>query len=334
MSELAEVSSVDAARRALAQADSVARVKSVIDRAEVVRAYARKLQRPDWLAWAEFKVDAARHAGQMLAQLERGKTGPRPEWPDGSAVELPDHESANSEYRQALEQAGINERVGRRWQLIGRVPDDQYQAWKDDLHEQDRPVTERGAVEFARRLLGEPAPEVPAPEGTYRAITLDPPWPIEKIERLERTNQEDLDYQTMSLPEIGALPVADLADQAGCHVYLWVTHRFLPAGLDLLAGWGARYQCVMTWVKNVGITPFSWMYSTEHVLFGRIGSLPLERNGLRLDFAAPVQGHSRKPDVFYERVCQASPGPRLAMFERGQRDGFEVWGDEVIADAG
>jgi N6-adenosine-specific RNA methylase IME4 len=326
VSELAQVESVDAARRALAQADNVARVKSVIDRAEVVRAYARKLQRPDWLAWAEFKVDAARRAGQMLAQLERGQ-GERTDL-------LPEHASGSSEYRQALDQAGINERVGRNWQLIGRIPDATYQTWKDQLHDQERPVTERGAVEFARRLFDEPEPEVPLPPGTYRAITIDPPWPIEKIERLERTNQEDLDYQTMSLDEIRALPVPDLADEAGCHVYLWVTHRFLPDGLDLLDRWGARYQCVMTWVKNVGITPFSWMYSTEHVLFGRIGSLPLDQLGLRLDFAAPVQGHSRKPDVFYERVCQASPGPRLAMFERGGRDGFEVWGDEVIADAG
>lgn len=324
MNELAQIESVDTARLVLARADSVARVKSVIDRAEVVRAYARKLQRPDWLAWAEFKVDAARRAGQMLARLERNERQ--------RTDLLPDHESASSEYRQALEQARINERVGRRWQLIGRIPDDDYEAWKADLHEQGRPVTERGAVEFARQLFDEPEPEIPLPPGKYRCITLDPPWPIEKIERLERANQEDLDYQTMTLAEIAALPVPSLADPAGCHVYLWMTHRFLPDGLRLLDIWGARYQCVMTWVKNVGITPFSWMYSTEHVLFGRIGSLPLERNGLRLDFAAPVQGHSVKPDIFYDRVCQASPGPRLAMFERGQRDGFDVWGDEV-ADA-
>jgi N6-adenosine-specific RNA methylase IME4 len=327
MTDLAQIQSVDAARQALVRADSVARVKLVIDRAEVVRAYARKLQRPDWLAWAEFKVDAARRAGQMLARLER-------DWGGDRRSDQADHESGWSEYRQALEQARINERIGQRWQLVGRIPDDDYQAWKTGLHDQERPVTERGAVEFARQLFHEePLPEVPTPEGTYRAITLDPPWPIEKIERLERTNQEDLDYQTMTLDEIGGLPVPDLADEAGCHVYLWVTHRFLPAGLGLLDAWGARYQCVMTWVKNVGVTPFSWMYSTEHVLFGRIGSLPLDRMGLRLDFAAPVQGHSRKPDVFYERVRQASPGPRLAMFERGQRDGFEVWGDEVAADA-
>ena len=85
----------------------------------------------------------------------------------------------------------------------------------------------------------------------------------------------------------------------------------------------------MTWVKNVGMTPFSWMYSTEHVLFARIGSLDLLRNGLRLDFQAPVVGHSVKPTIFYDRVIEASPGPRLEMFARTQRDGFEAWGNEV-----
>jgi len=67
VNELAQIESVDTARLVLARADSVARVKSVIDRAEVIRAYARKFQRPDWLAWAEFKVDAARRAGDIAA---------------------------------------------------------------------------------------------------------------------------------------------------------------------------------------------------------------------------------------------------------------------------
>jgi len=168
------------------------------------------------------------------------------------------------------------------------------------------------------------------PEGPFRCITLDPPWPMPKIEREARPDQgQTLDYPTMTLEEIEELPIPGMADQQGAHVYLWVTHKFLPAGLKLFEAWDVRYQCVMTWRKNVGPTPFSWMYDTEHVLFGRIGDQPLLRNGLRLSFEAPVIGHSIKPDVFYERVRQASPGPRLAMFERGDRDGFEVWGNEV-----
>ncbi|MDN5854341.1 MAG: MT-A70 family methyltransferase, partial [Actinomycetia bacterium] len=166
-------------------------------------------------------------------------------------------------------------------------------------------------------------------------IVIDPPWPMKKIERAERPNQGvTLDYPVLTLDQIAdedIVPVRRHADD-DCHIYLWVTHKFLRPGLDLLDAWGFRYQCVMTWRKNVGITPFSWMYDTEHVLFGTRGNLPLERKGLRLSFEAPVVGHSVKPDVFYERVTEASPGPRVEMFARRQRAGFEAWGNEV-ADA-
>lgn len=185
----------------------------------------------------------------------------------------------------------------------------------------------------ARERTPEPVPKpVPPPPGRYRCIIIDPPWPMKKIERDERPNQGvELDYPVMSLDEIADekhVPVRTLADK-DCHIYLWVTHKFMPAGLDLLTGWGFNYQCVMTWRKNVGITPFSWMYDTEHVLFGRRGNLPLDQMGLRLSFDAPVQRHSRKPDVFYERVISASPGPRVEMFSRTPREGFTVWGNEV-----
>jgi len=85
----------------------------------------------------------------------------------------------------------------------------------------------------------------------------------------------------------------------------------------------------MTWRKNVGFTPFSWMYDTEHVIFARRGNLTLTQLGLRLSFDAPVIGHSVKPAVFYERVLAASPGPRLEMFARREREGFIAWGNEV-----
>ena len=85
----------------------------------------------------------------------------------------------------------------------------------------------------------------------------------------------------------------------------------------------------MTWVKPTGMTPYSWMYNTEHVLFGRVGNLPLERMGLKLSFEAPAARHSQKPEVFYERVLAASPEPRLELFARSPRAGFDAWGNEV-----
>lgn len=188
--------------------------------------------------------------------------------------------------------------------------------------------------EIVRRGLNRRGQRVtpPLPDTEFRCITIDPPWPIEKIVREVRPAQGPaIDYPTLTIEEIDALVGQVLSRQEGCHVYLWTTHRFLPVSFELFKSWGVKYECLMTWVKNVGPTPFSWMYDTEHVLFGRKGRLDLAQNGLRLSFSSPATGHSIKPAVFYERVEAASPGPRLAMFERTERPGFEVWGDEVAA---
>lgn len=172
---------------------------------------------------------------------------------------------------------------------------------------------------------------IPPPEGKYRCLVIDPPWPVTKIVREVRPNQEPrLDYPTMSLDEIMALDIPNLAEhEQGCHVYLWATQKYLPYAFHLFTHWGVRYECTLTWVKPTGMTPYSWMYNTEHVLFGRIGALKLSRLGLKLGFDAPTTYHSAKPDVFYDRVIAASPGPRLEMFARRQREGFRVWGNEV-----
>lgn len=156
---------------------------------------------------------------------------------------------------------------------------------------------------------------------------------MKKIVRVVRPNQQEhLDYPTMTLDQIKSIPVSSFADLSGCHVYLWTTHRFLPDAFDVFGAWGVKYQCLLTWVKNVGFTPYSFMYSTEFVLFGRFGSLPLLKLGKRTDFNAKVTKHSEKPDAFYELVDVVSPDPKLDMFARKPRDGWSVWGNEVQSD--
>lgn len=193
----------------------------------------------------------------------------------------------------------------------------------DKLAEKERRTQE----ELSRRTQ---AAQTPLPTGKYRAIVIDPPYPVQKIERDARPNQGAyLDYPTMSMEDIYALPVNELAADEGCHLYLWTTQKYLPNALAMVQAWGFHYQCLMTWVKPTGMTPYSWMYNTELVVFARRGDLPLLRNGLKLSFEAPSSGHSIKPDVFFDRVLQASPEPRLEMFARRTREGFSAWGNEV-----
>jgi N6-adenosine-specific RNA methylase IME4 len=181
----------------------------------------------------------------------------------------------------------------------------------------------------------EPSDDIPLPERKYHCIVIDPPWPVAKIEREERPRQgKKLDYPVMSLEAIEQKIVAVSKDNTlrdGCHFYLWVTHKFLPAGLRIFEAAGIKYQCLLTWCKPVGITPFSWMYNSEHVLFGTKGGLKILETGVgqKVWFGSKPGKHSTKPDIFFERVRLASPEPRLEMFQRASRDGFDGWGNEV-----
>ena len=167
------------------------------------------------------------------------------------------------------------------------------------------------------------------PTGKYACIVIDPPWPVGFIDREERPNQIGFPYPPMSIEEIQAFPIPEIADD-NCHLYLWVVHSFLHMALHLVEHWGFEYRFLMTWVKNVGFTPYkSAMRTTEHILFCTKGSLPILDVGQPIHFHADVRQHSRKPDEFYEMVRRRSPSPRIDVFSREARDGFAQFGNEI-----
>lgn len=172
-----------------------------------------------------------------------------------------------------------------------------------------------------------PAETPPLPDGEYRCVVIDPPWPMQKIDRDIIPYEEKLDYPVMTIDEIKELK--PLFAEGGCHVYLWTTHKFLPDAFEVFESWNVRYECLLTWDKTKGMTPFSWMYSTEFVLFGRVGVLDLLKKGEKVVFHGDRREHSRKPDEFYDLVRLVSPEPRLDMFSREKREGFDQWGIET-----
>lgn len=194
------------------------------------------------------------------------------------------------------------------------------------------PVTitrgKRPLAKVCNAMIVEAPKMPPLPHGQFRCHVIDPPWPMAKIRRVVRPNQVEMDYPVMSVADILRLPVGAKSESSGSHLYLWTTQRFLPDALDIAKAWGFRYQCLLTWVKNGGITPYSWQYNTEHVVFATKGDLALNRLGLKLSFNGDRREHSRKPESFYDLVMKASPGPRLEWFSRQPREGFVTWGGE------
>ena len=129
-------------------------------------------------------------------------------------------------------------------------------------------------------------------------------------------------YSLMTRDEILALPVADWADESGCHLYLWATNSNMPLACECLSAWGFEHKTILTWVKpRLGLGAY-FRGSTEHVLFGVRGRLATRATNIPTHFEAPVGKHSEKPERFYDIVRNASYLPAGEAFQRKPREGF------------
>ena len=176
-------------------------------------------------------------------------------------------------------------------------------------------------------------------ERQFGTILVDPPWRFaNKTGKIAPEHKRLARYQTLSLGEIGELPLAALAAPI-CHLYLWCPNALLPDGLEVMRRWGFQYKSNLVWHKvrkdggsdgrGVG---FYFRNVTEMLLFGVRGknarTLAPGRSQVNY-FCSRKREHSRKPDEQYAIIEACSRGPYLELFARGVRKGWSVWGNEA-----
>src|ERR1700761_3266563 len=116
----------------------------------------------------------------------------------------------------------------------------------------------------------------------YKTIVVDPPWPQKGGGPLKgghgegfvgTTGSQPMPYQTMTVAQIAALRVKELADSDGCHLYLWTTNRFVDDAFDVVKAWGFTYSTLLTWAKKPmgGGLGGAYGISSEYILFARRG---------------------------------------------------------------
>lgn len=171
----------------------------------------------------------------------------------------------------------------------------------------------------------------------YRTIVADPPWPMGNAgayswrEGRESGHARPLPYAEMTLAEITALPIADLAEP-DAHLFVWTVNRHLEATFGIVRAWGFSPTTPLVWCKAPhGFNPGGTFGSTaEFVIFARRGSLPATQRVQTQWWQWPRGEHSAKPEAFLDVVETVSPGPYLELFARRNRLGWDTWGNECL----
>jgi N6-adenosine-specific RNA methylase IME4 len=185
--------------------------------------------------------------------------------------------------------------------------------------------------------------------GGWGCLHIDPPWFFE-----DQAGRMRCPYPPMTDDEILAMPVASVAADA-CHLYLWTTAAHRELAHACVRKWGFVFKHDFTWIKLARRgrrpPPFWAPELTAAGVFPKIGGghwgrhahescLFAVRNGTPRNagagniptwFAAPVGEHSEKPATIYQIAEHLSPGPRLDIFARARRPGWDAYGNEVAA---
>ena len=212
-------------------------------------------------------------------------------------------------------------------ELARMEPDEQLEVAKQSI---DGEMT----IERAKReIIKEKQKNMPKPElptGTYEVIYADPPWSYDNSGFNQSAASQ---YPTMSVDKICQLDVKRLCTDNSI-LFMWATSPLLPEALEVIKAWGFEYKASMVWVKDRA-PGMGWWVNTKHELL-LMASMPSALNvnhpAKKFDsvIEAPVTRHSAKPDVFYELIEEMYAGPKIELFARNKRQGWEAsWGNEV-----
>jgi N6-adenosine-specific RNA methylase IME4 len=178
---------------------------------------------------------------------------------------------------------------------------------------------------------------------SFATIVADPPWrfPGGKGRGSQYAWREGrasgkrrvLDYEQMTIEQIAALPVVEhAADDA--HLFIWTTQHHLEATYGIARAWGFQPSCALVWCK----APHGWgpggvfQSTVEFILYARRGQPKPRKHAVERQWWEWPRGeHSAKPDAFLDMIEAKFPAPRLEMFARRARFGWDYFGDQSLS---
>ena len=168
----------------------------------------------------------------------------------------------------------------------------------------------------------------------YGIIYADPPW---RYDMKRGHGVAENHYPTMSIEEICALPVADLAAKDSA-LFLWGTFPQLKEAFRVIDAWGFQYKTLaFLWLKQ-NRKADTWFYgmgfwtrsNAEVCLLATRGHPKRQSAGIHQFVISHIEQHSKKPDIVRDKIVKLmGDQPRVELFARQKTPGWDVWGNEV-----
>jgi len=171
----------------------------------------------------------------------------------------------------------------------------------------------------------------------YDIIYADPPW---KYQDRNCGGGAEKHYSTMEIKDICNLPVRQISSD-NCILFIWCTYPMLKEVQKVIEAWGFKYKTIgFQWIKTYkksGKFFFGlgrWTRgNTEPCLIATKGKPKRINNSISQLIIAPIEKHSKKPDIVREKIVQLMGDlPRIELFAREKTPGWDVWGNEVESD--
>lgn len=207
--------------------------------------------------------------------------------------------------------------------------------WEDVSYDMDTGLTDVG-YPLCKRCLDERPPTMydlgmhNLKLGKYKILLADPPYQYDNV-ATGRNNQSGAarHYDTMPLKDICALPIAKLADKDAA-LFLWCTTPLLPYGFEILEAWDFKYKTTIYWRKIMSQGLGNWFRGQVEVLLvgvrGRLKPFHCQKANF---LQTKVGKHSQKPKEIYGLLESLDLEPKIELFARERRQGWDAWGKEL-----
>lgn len=169
----------------------------------------------------------------------------------------------------------------------------------------------------------------------YQVIYADPAWKYDSQgspclpENRPETTRPEYYYPTMELEDMKKLPIKEISEK-DCVLFMWATTPMMPEAFELMEAWGFKYKTMITWVKiNATQTGYWFKTCTEHLLVGIKGNVKAFRSPVKNYYNWKREKHSVKPKFFYTLIESLNLNPKIELFARDRREGWDTWGNQV-----